>query len=331
MTRLVVLHGKESPNRSPLEGVEVIDEPLPIIARMRAQHGEIAWVAIAPDVEDAANVAEQIRNADPSAGVILLGSGSESVSGLLDVAHALRDGGEEAGKILRTAEKRALDAEKLVSISALTAGIAHDVGTPMTAILGYAELIAKSVGDEKNRKRATTIVQQVHRVSELLETLMSLSRGEQRSPQSVDLAAILDEALDVYREKLERRGIEVERRYHSAPAVLGEPDRLRQVFQNLFLNAASAMPEAGTLRVSLAETSGAEAEVRVRDTGPGIDPDLRARIFEPYATANRNPAGGGLGLLVAKTIVEEHGGSIEPGSEPAGGTEFIVTLPRASE
>jgi two-component system NtrC family sensor kinase len=329
MTRLVVLRGKESPIRSPLEEVEVVGDPQAVIERVRAHRGEIAWVAIAPDVANAAGVAEQIRDADPNTSVILLGPGTASASGLPDIIHALRGGDEEAEKILRSAEKRALEAEKLASISALTAGIAHDVGTPMTAILGYAELIAKSVEDEKNRKRATTIAEQVHRVSGLLETLLTLARTEERLSQSVDLAVILDRALDFYREKLKRRGIEVERHYHSAPEVLGDPDRLHQVFLNLFLNAAEAMPEGGTLRVSLAEASGAEAEVCVSDTGPGIDPELRTRIFEPYARANRSPTGGGLGLLVAKTIVEEHGGSIEPGSEPDRGTVFRITLPRA--
>jgi signal transduction histidine kinase len=227
-----------------------------------------------------------------------------------------------------SAQRRALEAEKLASITALTAEIAHEVGTPMTAILGYAELLAKSVGDEKNRKRATTIVEQVARVRDLIETLMNLSRMEERSPFPLELAGILDKALDFYREKFKRRGIEIERHYGPVPRILGDPGRLHQVLLGLFLNALKAMPQGRTLRVSLAEMGTTEVEVRVSGTGWDIDPDLRARIFEPHFSTKQRAGGPGLDLFVAKTLIEEHGGKMALTSEPDRGTEFRLTFPQ---
>ena len=233
----------------------------------------------------------------------------------------------QSERTLRETQRRTLEAEKLASITALTAGLAHDLGTPMTAILGYAELLVKSVGDEKNRKRATTIVEQVHRVSDLIETLMNLARTEERPPIPLTLPGILDKALDFYREKFKRRGIEIQREYGPAPHVLGDPDRLHQVFLNLLLHAVDALPQGGTIRVSLAETDAAEVEVRLSDTGTGIDSDLRRGIFEPDSSAKQPAGGTDLGLLVAKTIVEEHGGRIALTSDAERGTEFRLTFP----
>ena len=159
MSGLVVLQGSSNLNSSfPLQATEILRDPEDLVERVRSGSGGIAWVAIAPDCDDPAELARRIRAANPAIGVILLGADRDSAA----------DGPFAPG------------AEKLASIVALTTDIAHDVGTPLTAILGYAELIAKSVGDEKNRKRATTIVAQVHRVRELIENLMNVSRAEER-------------------------------------------------------------------------------------------------------------------------------------------------------
>jgi len=317
MTDLVVLKSKGSSHslHLPLAAAEVLDDSETLLERVRDCPGSIAWVAIAPDVNDATDVVSRIRDADPSVNLVVLGPNGR--------------GAEDLSRILGGTDRETLEAEKLASINALTAGIAHDIGTPMTAILGYAELLAKSVKDEKNRKRATTIVEQVHRVSELIEILMSFSRTEDHAPTRLELPGLLDRALDFYREKLKRRGIEVERHYKSAPQILGDSGRLNQVFLNLFLNAVEAMPEGGTLRVSVDQADQEGAEVRIADTGTGIDSELRARIFEPFFTTKRRVTGRGLGLLVAKTILEEeHAGKIELASDAeAPETEFRIVFP----
>lgn len=147
------------------------------------------------------------------------------------------------------------------SASDLVAAIAHEIGTPMTTILGYAELLEKSAGDEKNRRRAATIVEQVHRVSELTEQLLALSRSPAGSPRPVALEAALDVALDDCAEALERRGVRLERRFSPAPEVRADPRRLQQVIVQLLLEAIDATPRQGTLQLSLVELRGDQVEV----------------------------------------------------------------------
>lgn len=337
MSEFVVLCGESRGNwNSRLREADIFREPKALLERIGDDPGEIRWVAIAADYRGPeggpSDIAQRIRDLDPAVGVVLLrtdwtfADGWDAAAAVLATDADLSER-QEAQRILRETQRRAFEAEKLASIAALTAGITHDVGTPMTAILGYAELIAKSVGDDKNRKRASTIVEQVHRVSDLIGTLMNLSRTEQSPPIPVELAGVLDKALDFYREKFKRHAIEIERHYAQAPQILGDPNRLHQVLLSLLLNALEAMPQGGILRVSLAATDTGEAEVRVSDTGTGIDPELRAQIFEPYFSTKRRSSGTGLGLLVARTIVEEHGGRLDLSSASDRGTEFRLSFP----
>jgi PAS domain S-box-containing protein len=223
-----------------------------------------------------------------------------------------------------TEQRRAQEAEKLASIATLTAGIAHDVGAPMTAILGYAEMMQKSLTDEKNQRRAGIIVEQVKRISELIQALLNMARPSTRAFIRLELGQVLDKSLEFYREKLRSRGIEVERFFEAVPSVAGDPDRLQQVFLNLVINAADAMPDGGTLRVTLRSADARHVEVRFSDTGTGIPPDDLTRIFEPFYTTKERGGGTGLGLIVARTIIDEHNGVISVESEVESGTEFTI-------
>lgn len=227
----------------------------------------------------------------------------------------------------REAERRARTAEELASVGTLTAGIAHDVGTPMGVILGYAEMLERSLEKPRNKERATIIAEQVRRVRDLIQTLLNLARPGQARRVPVDLESTLERSLAFFQEKLRRHRIEVARRYEAVPAVLGDPDRLQQVFLNLLVNAADAMPDGGGLGVELEAAGPGRVAVRVRDTGVGIAPEAVGRVFEAFYTTKERGKGTGLGLLVARGIVLDHGGSIHVASEPGKGTEFVVELP----
>jgi PAS domain S-box-containing protein len=230
---------------------------------------------------------------------------------------------------LREAEERARRAEQLAELSTITAGIAHDVGTPMTTILGYAELLQKSVTDPKNKERAGHIVDQVRRVKDLLRTLLNMARPRTPSPTEVSLVDVLDHSLDFFREKLRGRRVVVERDYSAVAPVLADRDRLEQVFLNLIVNASDAMPHGGTLTVRLAASSPEIVQVQIADTGTGIEPAVLSRIFEPFYTTKERGEGTGLGLLVSQRIIHDHGGTIGVESELGVGTTISIRLPSA--
>jgi len=234
----------------------------------------------------------------------------------------------EAGRSeIRESRRRARVAEELAAVATLAAGLAHEIGTPMGVIRGHAELLERSVADERGRWRLRTIQEQIDRISTIISTLLDLARPHTPDFRPTPLAELLRDTLSFLQEKFRRRGIEVELALAEAP-VMADREKLQQVFLNLYMNAADAMPEGGTLRVGL-QDAGAEVEIRVADSGGGIAPEALPRIFEAFYTTKEAGAGNGLGLMVAKSIVTDHGGSIEVISEPGEGTEFRIRLPAA--
>ena len=228
---------------------------------------------------------------------------------------------------LRETEKRARAAEDLASIATLVAGLAHEIGTPMGVIRGHAEALSGAVDGERAQWRLRTILEQIDRISNIIRSLLNIARPREAVVVPVDLPDVLDTALAFLSEKLRRRGVEVERRYESVPELKGDPDKLQQLFLNLFLNAADAMPDGGRLTVSMERTGDREVGIRIADTGVGISGQDLAQLFKPFFTTKPAGRGSGLGLVVAKGIVVDHGGHIEVRSEVGTGTEFSIRLP----
>ena len=235
---------------------------------------------------------------------------------------------EEQGVELREISRRAQAAEHLASIGTLVAGLAHEVGTPLGVIHGHAELLEAAVTDDRSRWRAKAIREQIDRISGIIQTLLNMAKPHEVVHIEVDLEALLDGTLGFLAEKFRRRGIEVERHLKTVPTLYGDPDRLQQLFLNLLLNAVDATPEGGTLKVSLRRKGSAAVEVRMLDTGCGLSAETLPRIFDPFFTTKTAGQGHGLGLVVAKSIVVDHDGTIDVSSEPERGTEFVIVLPR---
>jgi len=243
-----------------------------------------------------------------------------------DLEHALREQRQE----LRQTTRRARAAEDLASVATLVAGLAHEIGTPMGVIQGHAELLESSVTDERGRRRLRTIREQIDRISRIIQALLSTARPREPLRAPLALEPVLENTLSFLGERFKRRGIRVESRYEAVPAVYGDAEKLQQLFLNLFLNAADAMPDGGALRVSLEPNGPAGVVVCVADTGVGIPAEKLGVIFDPFYTTKAAGQGSGLGLVVARGIVADHDGQLQVTSEEGVGTEFRVELPAAA-
>jgi signal transduction histidine kinase len=242
-----------------------------------------------------------------------------------ELAHDL----EAQGARLRQTTQRARSAEQLASIGTLVAGLAHEIGTPMGVIQGHAKLLESKLSDEQARWRLQTIQEQIARISKIMQSLLNMARPVRSARVPVALEALLDGTLAFLREKLQRRGIQVVRSFEPVPSVPGDPERLQQLFLNLFLNAADAMPGGGELRIGLRARDG-EVEIEVADSGEGIAEQDLPRVFEPFFTTKPAGEGNGLGLSVAHGIVADHHGTIDVRSESGVGTCFRIVLPLAA-
>jgi signal transduction histidine kinase len=164
----------------------------------------------------------------------------------------------------------------------------------------------------------------VQRINRQVEDVLAYTRRDVGEKRQGDLGKTIERALSVLEFKIRKNGVTVIREYQAADPILFDPDRMEQVALNLILNALEAMPEGGTLTVktrSLPEGVG----VIFEDTGTGIDPAIRERMFEPFESTKEQ--GTGLGLAIVHRIVRNHGGDITVESSPGKGSRFIIRLP----
>ncbi len=230
----------------------------------------------------------------------------------------------------RDLERRLRQTEELAAVATLVTGIAHDIGTPMNVILGYTDMLARSMREEKDRERLRIIREQVERVTKLIQTLMNFARPQRETPHMLRVEDVADRALGLIAETARGRGIVIERAFGDTSRVPAQSERLERALLDLFVNACDAMAQGGVLRVATRPLD-AGVEIRVDDTGTGIAPDALARIFEPFYTTKPRGKGTGLGLLVTRGIVADHGGTIDVESELGKGTSFRIWLPRERE
>jgi PAS domain S-box-containing protein len=259
------------------------------------------------------------RRFDVSLGVSPRRDGTGAIAGASVIA---RDVSER-----KNLERRLRQTEELAALATLVTGIAHDIGTPMNVILGYTDMLARSLRDEKNLERIRIIKEQVERVTRLIQSLMNFARPQRETPRLLRLEDVAERALGLIGETARKRGITIERAFCETPRVRAQGERLERAFLDLFVNAGDAMPQGGTLRVATRALRDG-VEIRIEDTGTGIAPDSLERIFEPFYTTKPRGKGTGLGLLVTRGIVVEHGGTIDVQSELGKGACFAIWLPR---
>jgi signal transduction histidine kinase len=198
----------------------------------------------------------------------------------------------------------------------------------MGVIQGHAALLESAVTGDDAQWRLRTIREQISRISRIIKTLLNMARPGKVKRVPVSLDPLIETTLAFIQEKLARNRVELQTTGTTGPdAVLGDPERLQQLFLNLFLNAVDAMPDGGELQIELGTTGRGDIEVKITDNGAGIAERDLSRIFEPFFTTKEAGSGNGLGLVVANGIVTDHGGEISVSSEPGKGTEFRILFP----
>lgn len=245
---------------------------------------------------------------------------------------------ERATRELRAAQDSLVRSEKLASVGRLAAGVAHEIGNPLSAILGLLELVrAGGLEPAEQDEFLSRIQHETERIHRIIRDLLgysaagAASAAEQSAAASgrSDLGEIVENAVHLVAPQKDLRRISIERRVpEDLPAVRGEADALTQLVLNLLLNAADAIEGEGAITIAI-EALEDELVLTVDDSGPGIAPELRDRLFEPFVTTKPAGSGTGLGLAVCWTIVERAGGSISALEAPSGGARFVVRLPRA--
>jgi signal transduction histidine kinase/ActR/RegA family two-component response regulator len=228
-------------------------------------------------------------------------------------------------------EDRLMHAQQHESLARMAGGVAHDFNNMLTVILGYTDLVMRDLGPDHP---ATADLEAVRRSGEqarsLVDQLLTLSRHRVVQPVHVNPRETISSLREVIR-RLVGDEVEVDVLLFEVPDVLIDPGQLEQVILNLAVNARDAMPDGGQL--TLATSTGRlpnqqiSVDLRITDSGTGMDPDTAARCFEPFFTTKDRTEGTGLGLATVAAIVERAGGRVDIDSELGRGTTFLVQLP----
>jgi signal transduction histidine kinase len=232
---------------------------------------------------------------------------------------------------LDTRQKQLIESRKLVSIGTLTSGIAHELNNPLNNVSLTADTLLEELEEmprEEMRELLEDIISEIARASDVVRNLLDFSRSEQRTLSPLKMSTVINQTLKLVGNQLSLHSINVENRLPAnLPEVPGDLHYLEQVFINLFMNAAQAMNDGGTLKITGKEEN-ETVRIDVADNGCGMDKETLNRIFDPFFTTKPVGQGTGLGLSIIHGIIKKHGGTIYAESEPGKGTTFTIHLPR---
>ena len=231
---------------------------------------------------------------------------------------------------IRRLEREVRMQDRLAAVGRLAAAIAHEIRNPLTSIAGSVSMLSDAPAlNAEERNLLQIVIRESDRLNNIITDFLAYSRGKQYRLERADLIPLLEDTLTLVETRLiaENAGIRVERKFQQSEAwVLGDGDKLKQVFWNFCENAVRAMKKTGgTLTVGLGER-GSDWEMNFADTGPGIQPQQTEKIFEPFQSSFEG--GTGLGLAIVYQIVQAHEGKVWARSEVGKGTSFVVRLRR---
>ena len=234
---------------------------------------------------------------------------------------------------LGTLEAELAHNDRLASVGRLAAGVAHEIGNPVTGIASLAQNLRHEDDPDVVRQSIEEIIGQTRRISDILRTLKGFSRGSRHLQQreTFALCEAVDDAVHLLRLTHKHDGIRFEASCPGDIVVTGNRQQLSQVLVNLLANAADASRTGDRVDL-LVRAAGDEAIIEIMDQGQGIPEELRETIFEPFYTTKPTGQGTGLGLSLSYKIIEDHNGTLAIDSQVGLGTRVIVNLPlRAAE
>jgi signal transduction histidine kinase len=228
-------------------------------------------------------------------------------------------------------ERQELESVHAHSMQELSARVAHEIRNPITAAKSLVQQMEEEPGAPENVEYARVALEELNRVERSVSHLLRFARDEELRIGTVQLADVVDSALETFRERAARSNVRIEREIDDAGAIRGDAEKLRRVVINLVTNALDAIDGgkrgSGRIAIGVGENlAGTEVWLRVADDGPGLDAETLRRIWSPFYTSKAN--GTGLGLPICKKLVEAHGGSLEAISTPGAGAEFVAVFPR---
>lgn len=218
--------------------------------------------------------------------------------------------------------------EKLAAMGTLSAGVAHEINNPLASISSLIQMIqAKPDSDDGTREKLLLISMQIQRITRVTKDMMDFARVRPAAKNPLKINEVIETALRLASFDKSFHKLSIEKRIaENLPEIRADADRLQQVFLNLFLNARDAMPDGGELRIETARIYD-EIQIKIGDSGNGIEKKDLKKIFDPFFTTKPAGKGTGLGLAVCYGIITAHGGRIEASSNHSGGTLFIIFLP----
>jgi two-component system sensor histidine kinase AtoS len=231
---------------------------------------------------------------------------------------------------IKALEERLRQADRLAALGTLSAGLAHEIKNPLSAIKTFVQLLPKK-GESQSfmEKFSVTVPREIDRINQLVEDLLELTRKRVSPWVDVDVNRLILQTIDLHGEEMERRHIVFENHLDEVlPPIRGDSETLYRAFSNVVINAIQAMPNGGTFHIS-SEMDQVSSAVKItfRDTGIGMDEETSKSLFNPFFTTKDK--GVGLGMALVRKIIEDHRGTIDVVSEKGIGTTFVLGLPVA--
>lgn len=240
---------------------------------------------------------------------------------------------KERESSLKAAQDALVQSEKMAAIGTLSAGLAHEVKNPLSAVLGYAQLSKRKLDQpEALLKNLDIIEHETKRCNEIISNLMQFSRQEKGEFVQIAVNEVVSKSMTIVDHQLSLKNVRIESELaDDIPQITGNANQLQQVLMNLMINAQHAIGDDGgtiTLATFVRDES---VTITVSDTGPGVPAEIRAKIFEPFFTTKPAGQGTGLGLSVTYGIIKDHGGEITVERADTGGAKFVIVLPLEAE